>query len=210
MAQNTELKAQNVEMGMRLLQGDESVLEDILRAFGPPINRFLIRKYAGFLNNADAEDILSRALFNLWEVREDYDESKGSIRGLLFKIADNFAKDMLKSGWRKAKNLEVNIDSYVLRGGADIAESYTGERCADVCLSEGDKKRLDDLKQIISNLPEVQRNIITADAHARDGKADSEYLGEKLEIPSGTVRVYRNRALRKIKEELRRLGHRLP
>jgi RNA polymerase sigma factor (sigma-70 family) len=209
MPENAQLRDQNVKMGMRLLEGDESVLEDILRTFGPQIKRFLIQNYEFCFNKDDIEDILSTALFKLWEFREDYDERKGSIRSLLFKIADNVAKDILKSGWKKAKKLEVCIDSDILRR-PEIAEPSTVKNNSDICLSESDKKRLEDLKLIISNLPEVKRYIIMADAHARDGKADSGHLADELKIPRGTVLVNRKRALDKIKEELRRLGHKLP
>lgn len=202
MPESIELKDQNAKLGLRLLEGDEGVQEDIIQLWQPQLQLALKYKYEDIFNEADIEDIVAEAILRLWRSRESYDESKGSIRALLFKIADNFAKDILRSGWKKAKKIAIDIESYV-------APCPSGN-VVDVCLSESDKKRLKDLKHIIDQLPKDQRYIIMADANARDGKADSEYLSDELQIPPGTVRVKRKRALDKIKEELRRLGHKLP
>jgi RNA polymerase sigma factor (sigma-70 family) len=196
------LKDQNSKLGIRLLEGDEGVQEDIIRLWQPQIREALKYKYKDLFNEADIEDIVAEAILRLWQSRESYDEGKGSIRTLLFKIADNFAKDILRNGWKKAKNVSIDIESY--------ATPFPSGNVVDVCLSEGDQRRLKDLKRIVDQLPKDQKYIIMADAHATDGKANSEYLSDELQIPSGTVRVKRKRALDKIKEELRRLGHKLP
>jgi DNA-directed RNA polymerase specialized sigma24 family protein len=70
--------------------------------------------------------------------------------------------------------------------------------------------RHSDLREILADLPEVQRRIILADALARDRVAASEYLAAELEIPAASVPVYRKRALDRIRKELRRRGHEIP
>jgi len=208
MPQKTEAENQNFQLGMRLLESDEDVIKDILRKFGPQICGFLWQKYDGVFNTADIEDVLAVAIFRLWQARENYDESKGSVRVWFFKIADNAAKDVLKLGWRQAKNLEVNPD---LQEVEDFHFSETNTALVGIASkNEQDVKKLKDLSKIIKNLPDKERYIVMADARSPEGKADTGYLADELGIPTGTVRVYRKRAMDKIKEEFRKLGYQLP
>ena len=52
--------------------------------------------------------------------------------------------------------------------------------------------------------------IVRADANAKDRVASAELISEELEIPVGTVRVYRNRAMATIRRELRMKGYQVP
>ena len=64
-----------------------------------------------------------------------------------------------------------------------------------------------DLREIISELPDKQRRIILADATARDDVACSKRLAVELGTSPGNVRVYRKRAMDRIRTELGRRGH---
>ena len=66
-----------------------------------------------------------------------------------------------------------------------------------------------EIREIVDSLPAVQKFIVMADAFTRDGTASSQLLAEELNLPASTVRVYRKRALDKIREELKRRGHQL-
>ena len=52
-----------------------------------------------------------------------------------------------------------------------------------------------ELQIIIDSLPTAYRYIVLADATAKDRVDSTELIAEELEIPAGTVRVYRNRAM---------------
>lgn len=208
MPQSTEIKEHNVQIGMRLLENDESVLKDILKEFGPKISGFLCRKYENIFNIHDIEDVLAIAIFHLWQARKTYDERKGSVKTWFSRIADNAAKDVLKFGWQQAKMREVYLES------GDYDKLFFSEHHSTADKSDNknsqENKKLEELRKIIEALPEVQRRIVKADACARDGKASAEFLANELDIPIGTVRVYRKRAIDKIKEEFGRRGYKIP
>ena len=66
------------------------------------------------------------------------------------------------------------------------------------------------MQEIIDKLPAPYRYIVLADATAKDRVASAELISEELEIPAGTVRVYRNRAMAAIRRELRIMGYEVP
>jgi DNA-directed RNA polymerase specialized sigma24 family protein len=68
----------------------------------------------------------------------------------------------------------------------------------------------EDLRSIIERLPDSYRHIILADACARDRVASARFLAEELEIPEGTIRVYRKRAMSALRSEMRKLGYEVP
>ena len=67
-----------------------------------------------------------------------------------------------------------------------------------------------DLREIVASLSDTQRAIVLADAAARDSTACSRTVGEELGLPAATVRVYRKRAMDRIRNELRLRGHDVP
>ena len=207
MAQETEAENLNFQLGMRLLENDEDVIKDILLEFGPQISGFLRQKYAGVFNITDIEEVLAIAIFRLWQARETYDESKGSVRVWFFRIAENAARDVLKLSWWRARTMEINPDWQEVEDSSSKANTIS----AGVASKNGqDVTKLKDLREIITHLPDKERHIVMADACSPDSRADTGYLATELDIPVGTVRVYRKRAMDKIKEEFRKLGYQLP
>ena len=58
------------------------------------------------------------------------------------------------------------------------------------------------LREIVNDFFAKQRQIVWADALHSNGPVSSETLADELGIPAGTVRVYRKRALDRIRKEL--------
>jgi DNA-directed RNA polymerase specialized sigma24 family protein len=123
------------------------------------------------------------------------------------RIAENAARDVLKFGWHKARRKEVSTEPFRLAEHADPRKNGRTQTPDSRMLEH---PRHSDLREILADLPEVQRRIILADALARDRVAASEYLAAELEIPAASVPVYRKRAMDKIRKELRRRGHEIP
>jgi RNA polymerase sigma factor (sigma-70 family) len=195
---------QQLDLAERLLADDEQALEEIVRQFGPAVQAVIARKYRGLLRPADAEDVLAIGLFRLWTHRRTYDETKGSLRVWFFRIVDNAARDVLRHGWQKARQLEVETEPHTLAG---LADHRTNGRASTTSTQQtNDDAAQQALREIIAELPEMQRRIVTADALARDETVAAGQLADELGIPPGTVRVYRKRALDKIRSELARRG----
>ena len=200
---------EQADFAQRLLDDDEHVLEDILRAFGPMILAVMSRRYAEVLRQHDIEDVLSIGLYRLWKTRRRFDGQKASLKVWYFRIVENAARDVLKHGWHKARLLEVHCD-VALTGTAAASSNGHGEPALP---GSGDTHSRDpsplqlDLRDVVAELPESQRTIILADAASKDGTASSQHLSEELNIPPSTVRVYRKRALDRIRKELAARGH---
>ena len=65
-----------------------------------------------------------------------------------------------------------------------------------------DPERSRKVRELVEQLPEKQRKIIWAVALSRSGNIAAEDLARELDIPAGTVRVYRKRALDRLRQLL--------
>ena len=196
-----------VDLAQRLLRNDEAALGVVLRSYGPVVGAAIQRKY-GVLNSHDVDDILSAALAKLWQLRDRFDPAKGSLRASFFRIADHLAHDLMRHGWYKARRREVSLhDIHPFLAATTPAKQQDPE--TELSELEGPAIQLH-LRQIVDSLPEAYRYIILADACARDRVAAAAFLARELDIPEGTVRVYRNRAMATIRVELSRLGYSIP
>lgn len=198
---------EQADLTERLLADDEAVLEDVLRAYGPMLLCVMGRRYHGVLPQTDIEDALSIGLFRLWKNRSRFDRGKASLKVWFFRIVENAIRDVLRHGWHKARLLEVAADERLLDPGRAGPESGT---CEQSDQESGPTNLQLDLREIIGGLPEIQRRIIVADSAARDGVASSQALSAELNVPASTVRVYRKRAMDRIRRELTERGHDVP
>lgn len=193
------------DFGRRLRDGDESVLEAVLRTDGPAVRGLLRQKFGGMLNAADFEDILAAALFRVWKYRERFDPGRASLRVWFYRIAANVARDLLRYGWQKARQMEVPCEPIVLAsviddGHHDVDHDETNP-------PDGNSTAMKrDLREVLDLLPDAQRKIVMADAASRDGKVSSQQLSSELGIPAATVRVYRRRAIDRLRTEMDRRG----
>lgn len=194
---------QQADLAQRLLANDEQVLDEILRLFGPSVLRVLGRRYQGVLRETDIEDVMSIGLFRLWTNRQRFDSGKASLKVWFFRIVENAARDVLKFGWHKARQLEAGGDAALL--GVPQNDPVIVDRTA--AAPTGVQL---DLREIVADLPERQRLIVLADAAAKDGVASSQLLGAELGVSASSVRVYRKRAMDRIRTELKKRGHDVP
>ena len=206
---------EQADMGQRLLDNDEQVLDEILRTLGSVILSVMSRRYRGILPETDIEDAVSIGLFRLWKNRRRFDSRKASLKVWFFRIVENAIRDVLRLGWHKARILEVHSDAALTGDTEQTAHSDSSGGCYS---TDDAKRRADDsptnlqldLRDIVGGLPEKQRQIVLADSAARDGTASSQTLGRELDLPATTVRVYRKRAMDRIREELAERGHDVP
>jgi RNA polymerase sigma factor (sigma-70 family) len=187
-------------LGRRLSSGDSSVLELILRTYGPAVGGWLRHKYAGKLGSEDIRDILACSLWKLWRERERYDPSKSSLRSFFFLIARCEAVDMLRQGSRVSE---------ILLGdeAASIAAREPAARSASDPEDRGRSQEIQDLNQCMSNLNESSRYILWADACSHGEVVPSEILARELDMSESAVRVARKRGLDKLRSGMKELGY---
>lgn len=190
------------EVAIRLWDGDETVSEVILDEYAPSIMKSLGYRYHLF-STEDLEDIVCEAIKRLWAKRERYDDSQGSIKALLYRIADNVAKDILKSGWQKLQGEREHCADVPLE---KLAIVYPDED-EDEVSEDYDSPFNVDLREIVKSLPEVQQKIIWAFASAQEGEINAGIIGKELGYTAVTIRVYHKRAKDKIRAEMKKRGH---
>lgn len=183
------------DLAQRLLGGDESVLRDILLQLAPAVKGVLLQRFCGVLNECDLEDVLAIGVFRLWSHRDRFDPERGSVRVWFFRIVDNAARDILKHGWHKARRMEAAFEPQQLSALPD----HRTNGSAVPANGDANRPMIHRLREILDTLPAAQRQIILADAQSREGKASSQDLSAELGIPAATVRVYRKRALERIR-----------
>lgn len=198
--------ADDADLARRLLENDQSCLEEVLRLFGPGILGLMRRRFWDVLREEDFEDVLSIGLFRLWRSRECFQPVRVSLRVWLYRICENVARDVLRMGWQKARAREVSCDDALL-GCCERVLSSQHEADGEMNSVSAPSAVHHDLKEILSEIPDVQRAILLADAAARDGVACSQRLGDELGLPASTVRVYRKRALERVRREMLARGH---
>jgi len=190
------------EIVIRLWDGDETVLAEMLVQYAPSLEKAIGGKYPSF-SPQDLEDIICEAIKRLWAKRDEYDDAKGSISGLLYRIADNIAKDILKSGWHE---LESKRESFYEDSIEDIIDTNVEIESEPKPSNNYDSKLNRDLRAIVSNLPDIQQKIIWAYALAPEGEINASVLSKELEYPAGTIRQYLKRAKDTIRAEMKKRG----
>lgn len=192
------------EVAIRLWYGDKTVWKIILDEYAPSIIKSLGNKYHSFTDE-DLEDVVCEAIRRLWEKRDEYDESKGSVKRFLYVIANNVAKDILKSGWQKLQKKREFCTDVPLE---ELAIIYPGEDEEEVSLDYGSQFNVD-LREIIKSLPETQQKIIRAFAETKEGEINATIIGKELGYPAVTIRVNLKRAKDKICAEMKKRGHKI-
>jgi RNA polymerase sigma factor (sigma-70 family) len=173
----------------------EQRLESLVREQGPSVRAVLHARYRGAFGGDDIDDVLATTVHRLWKHRDKLVGLK-SPRAWFLRIADNIARDVLRFGWQKARQLEVSTDRTWLEAiPAPTPEPAGADAARDDALSSA-------LREIIATLPALQRRILWADALNPDGPVASETLAAELKITPGAVRVYRKRGLDRLRSEM--------
>ena len=178
----------------------------VLREHAPAVGALLRSRYPVF-NAEDIEDVVIIALTRLWKARGRFDAAKASLRTFLFRIADNVARDVLKSGWYRARKLEVWLDERLFSAPASGEQAGAASPRQD---NPPPSELVQDLRAILERLPDAYRTIILADACAPGQVASARFLSQELQIPSGAVRVYRHRAMNAIRTAFEQAGYKVP
>ncbi len=179
---------------------DDAWVRLILTRHAPSVGGWLRSRYA-ILTAEDVEDIVVIAMIRLWKVRDRFDAARASLRTYFARIADNVARSLISSGWAKARLLEVPLHMREIAAASN--DDLRDQAPQDASLMRK-------LGQALSQLPEAYRTILLADACAPGRVASAEFLSQELQIPTGTVRVYRHRAVTTIRRLLAEAGCKVP
>jgi RNA polymerase sigma factor (sigma-70 family) len=191
----------------RFRNGDASVLETLVRALGPAIEAKLCARFP--MLKPYAEDLLAESLHRLWVHREEYDPAQGSLLTWWSMIARNAARDLLRTGWQRARGREAAFEAGRLEQLPEAGGSPPGEWSAEPGAA-GWSEQERAFWEVFSRLPEKDRRILLYYAEfGGEGRWASSLAGE-LGMSAGAIRVRRLRGMARIRAELRRRGFALP
>jgi RNA polymerase sigma factor (sigma-70 family) len=180
----------------------ESRLDGLWCDHAPVFQVRLSREYAGLLATDRIEEILLIALARLWERRELFDESKGTLPGWYWRITINVARDQLRSNWCRQMLRECSIEdpSLLTRTGELLVGDERDDEEPGMSAEPGNDHELllAVLREALERLSERRRAIVLAtDRTAAD-------LAEELGINPVTVRRHRQEALACLRTMLER------
>lgn len=173
-----------VELLIRLRQGDERAFEQIYRAYSGPLTGKLMRLTK---SPAYTVEILQEAFIRVWNNRETIAPEKG-FRSYLFRIIENLAIDFFRKA-AKDKRLMADIHLYQ-QTQAESIESALFER-----------ENYQVLHQIIDTLPPQRKAVFKL--VKMEGKSYQE-VGNLLGISPSTVSDHIVKATRYLRDQLSR------
>ena len=201
--------ADDQDMTLRVWDGDEAVLGELVMKHYGAIRSFIQRSYPR-LRDEDVEDIVSEGIWRFWSCRQRYD-GKRPLGPWLCKFAINVAMEFVarRFKWQKARQLEVHVDFPIESAAAKETEDKLDR------VETQNPKLLSEIQRVIAKLPPLQRDIWYAYAFAGNLTPDAGALGVELgmkyengvPIPAGTIRVYKSRAIGTVKAEMKKLGY---
>lgn len=175
-------------IAQRLVQMDESALEEIIREYTPYVSTIIYNVSRGSLSVSDMEEVTADVFITLWKnsgkVRSD------TLKGYIAAIAKSRAKDKLRSLSGKAAVVDIE--------DAELADEYT--------LSDSiDGKELSrDIESAVNTLGEPDKEIVIRYYYYyQTTKKISEVLG----LNADTVKTKLRRARLKLRTALEERGY---
>jgi len=185
----------------RLKHDDESVLADILDSIGPRVDGLLKVRHP-YLKPEDREELVTDALFRIWQARHQFDPAKGSLQGWYFSIAENLLKDRYK---RKRCQEHVCDPAELADNQHTKHRSGRWDETPETVIPSPQAQAL---SKILDQLTDVERRIVLAYAHTGGQGQWAVDLAEELatdlgvDIRPGTIRVKRIRIYDKIRKRM--------
>jgi RNA polymerase sigma-70 factor (ECF subfamily) len=157
--------------------GDNGAYAELFRQITPAIRRFV---FARLGDRVDCEDLVQEILLAIHRASHTYNTDRPFIPWL-FSIADHKLKDYLRSQYRKAAFVHVDVE----RLADSLSEDVTDERLASELLDE-----------MLKTLPERQRRIVRM--LKIEGFTAEDIAGE-MEMSTSAVKLAAHRAYNVLK-----------
>jgi RNA polymerase sigma factor (sigma-70 family) len=172
----------SANLGARLAAGEEGAINECYTALGPMVLGYLRR----FVPRDEAEDVLQRVFYEVWQSRDRYDPTR-SLEAWVLGIARKRAIDLLR---RRHANIVPIEELRDIAGddGRELAERYA---------------RSNEVRHALERLPAEQREVL---ALAYFGDLTQTQIADRLGVPLGTVKARTFRGLRRLADILGAAG----
>ena len=183
----------DIELMLRVKQGDMDAFERIYEAYKRPIGGFF---YHLVWEQSLAEDFLQEVFLRLWRCAPDY-QPTGKFSTFIFQIAKNF---WLNERLKRMRGPKLSLDAPV-RGKDDEYRMEVAGNTATPSTLLANAEMKARVQEAVERLPEKQR--ITFVLSEFQGMK-YEDISEVLEVPVGTVKSRMVSAERFLREKLRK------
>lgn len=165
------------QWAQRLVNRDESVVEDLYDAFSSNLYGLLVKMVR---DEAVAADLLQDAFVKIWKNGARYDASRGSLFTWMMNITRNGAIDHIRSKNRKGEihNLSENVYA--------VDQNNTHKQNTDTL----------DLREKVNSLDPEIRELIEL---AYFGGYTQQEISEEKDIPLGTVKTRMRKGMKELR-----------
>ncbi|MFY9342038.1 MAG: hypothetical protein WAT39_06095 [Planctomycetota bacterium] len=179
-----------------LRSGDATGLQHLLEDYGGVVRERLRKRFHGVLDDSELDEAMNQAAFQVWRSSATYKPELGTLRAWFGVIANNCGLKLLAQRKRAGLHLRDDLDQHANPQPAVAASSSARARL------------LVDTMTCLERLPPLQRAILEADL-AAGGQAKGTDLVASLGTSANSIYVSRLKGLRKLRDLLARMGHRI-
>ncbi len=173
------------EIIQKLKEGDMVAFDSVYNAFSSKLYGFVL----GFLkNHSDAEEIVQEVFVKIWASRQKLDEYS-SFSKFIFTIAYNSSISLIRK--------RLNEEKYM----AYLKSLSVGTSHADLVDEIQFNELETELNKLVAQLPKRQKEVY--EFSRIEGLSNKE-IAKKLDISPNTVENHMGRALKFLRENLRR------
>ena len=198
-ASEDETKAYFDHLAERYMEGDETVVPELVTTYFKKVEGVVRRKLGHLLFDDEVNGVTQEAFVKAWRAHAAFDICEGTLASWLIRIAINRGIDLIRSGHREERPAQVSLEEHSIPVFADEDD---GEP-----LDEHRRKLIAKVEDFIDTLPRMEQSVARADLATPNGKADTERLARGLEVAQGNIRQTRWRYKKKMKEHFRKLGY---
>jgi RNA polymerase sigma factor (sigma-70 family) len=177
----------------RLRAGDEAMLACLAHRHRRVFVASFRQRFCPPLGPADLEDAFYDALAELWSSRLQLDAARGSLRSYFYGIMRHCLLQYTRQELRRRGSEAGGVDIETLTAPATAGERDTSPR-------------LEIVRRCLEELPEPYRTIARLDAWCYPAPTPATTVAEITGLPPQHVRVYRQRARRKLRKLLEEQG----
>ena len=166
------------DLGAQLVHNRQEAIGEIYVALGATVRSYL----QGLVGRDDADDILQRVFYEVWQHNRRYDPAR-SLTAWVLGIARKRAIDHL----RRRRHITValhDLDDVAGEDGRELAERYASTH---------------EVRDALNRLPDEQREVLVL---AYFGHFTQSEIATHLDVPLGTVKARAFRGLRRLAQSL--------
>ncbi|MFN8125527.1 MAG: sigma-70 family RNA polymerase sigma factor [Candidatus Nanopelagicales bacterium] len=179
------------QLGEALAAGDEAALAESYRRWGALVHTLALRSVG---DPGHAADITQTVFISAWRNRESFDSSRGNIPAWLVGIARRRIVDHHRKAGRTPEVVALEVTQ---PAAAEASDSRTV-----VASREADPQSLVDRLVVVDEVDGLSEPARTIMRLAFFEDLTHQQIGERLDLPLGTVKSHIRRSLTRLRDRL--------